>query len=683
MTNSRPVDAMFTRRALVAGGVGAAMFSGLIARLFQLQVLDRERYELAAAENGVKLELAPARRGRILDRFGRPLATHRRAGRVSIVREQAGDVVAVLKQVAQYIDLSQEKQEAIIEETQRQASFRPVIVASELSYEEFATLSLVTPELPGLLVEMAPTRSYPRGRDFAHVLGYVGKANGDYIFNEAFESLSSTRPLALERELASDFARIRFSSSQRAEFYQNHADNSAELRAFEQAYRDVSGLLLHRDMRVGRLGVEARAESYLRGEAGFRRLETNAAGRIIRELPSEDLAPKPGKDLSLTVDADLQKITIDRFGEESGAAVVMDVMSGDILAFVSTPAFDPNDFVNGISQSDYDLLRNNDRSPLYHKAYDGTYPPGSTFKMIVGIAALESGVTTPDERVTCNGQYKFGNNTWHCWRRNGHGPVNLHDAMKGSCDVYFYEMAKRIGIEKIASLAEEFGLGRDWELGLTGGRAGTVPNNAWKRNRTGQPWYRGETLNVGIGQGQLSASPLQLAIMTARIATTGRSVNPRIIGVGPDVEASVPDMRAIDPAIMERVKASMFAVTSEAGGTALASGDLGIDGLRMAGKTGTAQVRRISAAERRSGILGGEELERRLRDHALFVAYAPHDAPKYAISVIVEHGEGGSTKAAPIARDILSAALKMDSARQATYMDASFSGAAESDDGVV
>ena len=683
MTNSRPVDAMFTRRALVAGGVGAAMFSGLIARLFQLQVLDRERYELAAAENGVKLELAPARRGRILDRFGRPLATHRRAGRVSIVREQAGDVVAVLKQVAQYIYLSKEKQEAIIEETQRQASFRPVIVASELSYEEFATLSLVTPELPGLLVEMAPTRSYPRGRDFAHVLGYVGKANGDYIFNEAFESLSSTRPLALERELASDFARIRFSSSQRAEFYQNHADNSAELRAFEQAYRDVSGLLLHRDMRVGRLGVEARAESYLRGEAGFRRLETNAAGRIIRELPSEDLAPKPGKDLSLTVDADLQKITIDRFGEESGAAVVMDVMSGDILAFVSTPAFDPNDFVNGISQSDYDLLRNNDRSPLYHKAYDGTYPPGSTFKMIVGIAALESGVTTPDERVTCNGQYKFGNNTWHCWRRNGHGPVNLHDAMKGSCDVYFYEMAKRIGIEKIASLAEEFGLGRDWELGLTGGRAGTVPNNAWKRNRTGQPWYRGETLNVGIGQGQLSASPLQLAIMTARIATTGRSVNPRIIGVGPDVEASVPDMRAIDPAIMERVKASMFAVTSEAGGTALASGDLGIDGLRMAGKTGTAQVRRISAAERRSGILGGEDLERRLRDHALFVAYAPHDAPKYAISVIVEHGEGGSTKAAPIARDILSAALKMDSARQATYMDASFSGAAESDDGVV
>lgn len=683
MTNSRPVDAMFTRRALVAGGVGAAMFSGLIARLFQLQVLDRERYELAAAENGVKLELAPARRGRILDRFGRPLATHRRAGRVSIVREQAGDVVAVLKQVAQYIDLSKEKQEAIIEETQRQASFRPVIVASELSYEEFATLSLVTPELPGLLVEMAPTRSYPRGRDFAHVLGYVGKANGDYIFNEAFESLSSTRPLALERELASDFARIRFSSSRRAEFYQNHADNSAELRAFEQAYRDVSGLLLHRDMRVGRLGVEARAESYLRGEAGFRRLETNAAGRIIRELPSEDLAPKPGKDLSLTVDADLQKITIDRFGEESGAAVVMDVMSGDILAFVSTPAFDPNDFVNGISQSDYDLLRNNDRSPLYHKAYDGTYPPGSTFKMIVGIAALESGVTTPDERVTCNGQYKFGNNTWHCWRRNGHGPVNLHDAMKGSCDVYFYEMAKRTGIEKIASLAEEFGLGRDWELGLTGGRAGTVPNNAWKRNRTGQPWYRGETLNVGIGQGQLSASPLQLAIMTARIATTGRSVNPRIIGVGPDVEASVPDMRAIDPAIMERVKASMFAVTSEAGGTALASGDLGIDGLRMAGKTGTAQVRRISAAERRSGILGGEELERRLRDHALFVAYAPHDAPKYAISVIVEHGEGGSTKAAPIARDILSAALKMDSARQATYMDASFSGAAESDDGVV
>ncbi|MGB2074444.1 MAG: penicillin-binding protein 2 [Henriciella sp.] len=683
MSNSRPVDAMFTRRALVAGGVGAAMFSGLIARLFQLQVLDRERYELAAAENGVKLELAPPRRGRILDRFGRPLATHRRAGRVYIVREQAGDVGAVLKQVARYIDLSPERQEAIIYETRRQASFRPVIVASELSYEDFATLSLVAPELPGLLVEMAPTRSYPRGRDFAHVLGYVGKANGDYIFNEAYEALSTSRPPALERALASEFARIRLSASRRAEFYESHPADSSDLRAFEQVYRDVSGLLLHRDMRVGRLGVEARAESYLRGEAGFRRLETNAAGRIIRELPSDDLAPKPGKDLSLTVDADLQKITIDRFGEESGAAVVMDVTNGDILAFVSTPAFDPNDFVNGISQSDYDMLRNNDRSPLYHKAYDGTYPPGSTFKMIVGIAALESGVTTPEERVTCNGRYRFGNNTWHCWRPKGHGPVNLHDAMKGSCDVYFYEMAKRIGIEKIASLAEEFGLGRDWELGLTGGRAGTVPNDAWKRERTGEPWYQGETLNVGIGQGQLSASPLQLAIMTARIATMGRSVNPRIIGLGPEVEASVPEMKAVDPAIMNRIRDSMFAVTSEPGGTALASGELHVDGLRMAGKTGTAQVRRISEAERRSGILGGEDLERRLRDHALFVAYAPHDAPKYAISVVVEHGEGGSTTAAPIARDILSAALAMDSARQANYMAASHSGDTEPDSGTV
>ncbi len=624
MSGPRPIDAMFSRRAVVAAAGGGALFSGLIARLFQLQIMDGERYRAVAKENGVRLDLAPPLRGNILDRFGHPLAAHRQAGRISIVREQAGDVAGVLREVARHIDLPQARQERIIEKARRQAAFQPVIVASELSYEDFARMSLRAPELPGILVEMAATRSYPRGRDFAHVLGYVAKASQQ------------------------DLQRL------------SKGAGKDEANAIRRLFR-------HPDMRTGRSGVERAAEAWLRGEAGFRKVESNAAGRIIREIDAPELAPKPGRDLHLTVDAELQRFAIDRFGEESGAAVVMDIASGDILAFVSTPAFDPNDFVNGITQSDYDLLRFNDRSPLYHKAYDGTYPPGSTFKMVVASAALEAGVMHPNERVYCPGHYRFGNNTWHCWKKRGHGSVNMHQAIKGSCDVYFYELARRTGIDNIASMARRFGFGQRWDLGLTGGRSGIVPDDAWKRENRGEPWYEGETLNVGIGQGQVSSSPLQLAVMSARIAAEGRIITPRIIGNGPRPEADIPLDAPLDTAIMQRMKAGMFGVTSEGGGTAYRSGDLGLGGPRLAGKTGTSQVRRISREERASGIRKGEDIERKLRDHALFVAYAPADDPKYAISVIVEHGEGGSKTAAPIARDIVAEAIRRDSRRTPVY----------------
>jgi penicillin-binding protein 2 len=363
----------------------------------------------------------------------------------------------------------------------------------------------------------------------------------------------------------------------------------------------------------------------------------------------------------------LQRFAIDRFGEESGAAVVLDIETGDILAFVSTPAFDPNDFVNGISQTDYDVLRGNDRSPLYHKAYDGTYPPGSTFKMVVAAAALEAGIS-PNDTVYCNQTYRFGNRTWHCWKRGGHGTRNMHTGIKGSCDVYFYEIARRTGVQAIADMSRRFGFGQRWELGMMGGRSGVVPDDAWKREARGERWYEGETLNYGIGQGYLSASPLQLALMSARIAAEGRIIEPRVIGDGPVVTGTgIPDDTPLDPEIMRRMKAGMFGVTSEAGGTARSSGDLGLGGPRLAGKTGTAQVRRISTAERASGVLKGDQLARKLRDHALFVAYAPADDPKYAISVIVEHAGGGSRNAAPVARDILAEALRRDSRAKPAY----------------
>ncbi|MEL7480854.1 MAG: penicillin-binding protein 2 [Pseudomonadota bacterium] len=625
MSRPRDLGFEFSRRTLMAAAAGGAIWTGLLARLFQLQVLESDRYVSLAAENRVRLDLAPPPRGRILDRFGIELASHRVAGRVTLTPERTENVRTTLSRIADLIELSDPVQTRILRDIGRQPRFVPTIIANELTFEDFARMQIHAASLPGVDVEMASTRSYPRGRDFAHVLGYVARAS--------------------ERDL------------------QRLTDGkTVNEREF------IRRLFKHPDMRTGRSGIEFRAEGWLRGDAGSRRVVTNAAGRIIEELPSDDLAPIPGKDVRITIDAELQRFAIERFADESGAAVVMDIDSGDILAFVSTPAYDPNDFVNGISQADYDLLRANDRSPLYHKAYDGLYPPGSTFKMVTAAAALATGAVAPERRVNCPGHYRFGNRTWHCWKPGGHGSVDMHAAIKGSCDTYFYEIARLTGISEIADMARKFGFGHRWELGITGGREGVVPDDPWKRETLNERWYEGETLNVGIGQGYLNASPLQLAVMTARIAAEGRIIVPNLIVDGPKPETPTGASEPLDADIMRRMKAGMFGVTSEYGGTARSSGDLGLGGPRLAGKTGTAQVRRITEAERRSGVLKGEALDRKLRDHALFVAYAPADNPKYAIGVVVEHGEGGSSAAAPVARDIIAHAIRTESGRAPTRL---------------
>jgi penicillin-binding protein 2 len=621
-------DYEFSRRMMLGAGLGGLVWAGLVARLFQLQVLEREKYSQLAEQNHVKFEPAPPLRGTIYDRFGNPLASHRRAGRVSILPEQVDNLPALLARLSSLIDIPDEKIVKLATEIENKrrsrAGFQPVIVAQELTFEDFSRLNVYAPEMNGLKVEMAQTRSYPRGRDFAHVLGYVARASGDDI---------KRMTEAMDGDEAAEFAKM----------------------------------FRHPDMRTGRQGMERYAEEWLRGKLGYHTFVTNAHGRAIEQIPDERVAPKPGKDLYLTVDADLQKVAIERFEGESGAAVVVDIASGDVLAIVSTPAFDPNDFVNGISSKDYAALRDNDRSPLYPRAHGGVYPPGSTFKMITAVAALEAGVMTPEDRVRCTGYYYFGNRAWACWKRGGHGTVDLHNAIKQSCDCYFYEAARRAGVDKIAEVARRFGFDREWVLGMTGARAGLIPDKAWKERARGEKWMDGETLNVGIGQGQVGTTPVQLAVMTARIAAEGAKFKPRLIGLGPEVKEDSEVSGAIDRELMKLMKAGMFGVTSEPNGTALRSGDLGLGGPRLAGKTGTAQVRRITAAERARGIRKGSEIERELRDHALFVAYAPADNPKYAISVIVEHGEGGSRTAAPVARDILAHALKTDSGREPIY----------------
>ena len=627
---NRNADEMFDRRMFMAAGVGGVIWATLAARFFQLQFLEAERYQGLAEANHVKLVMAPPERGQILDRFGRPLASQRQAGRVSVIPEQMSDPEAVLNRISNLIDLPDARRLRLIEEIRnarrRNSAFLPVIVAQELTFEEFSRMQVHAVEMEGVDVQMASTRSYPRGRDFGHVLGYVARASGE----------------DLER-LTADLA-------------------PEDVRTYQEMFR-------HPDMRTGRQGMERFAEDWLRGRPGRRRVVANAHGRPLWELEQDPKqAAVPGKDLYITIDAELQRVAIDRFEGESGAAVVVDIENGDVLAMVSTPAFDPNGFVNGISGADYALLRDDPRAPLYPRAHGGVYPPGSTFKMVVATAALEAGVIKPEDRIRCPGHYRFGNRTWHCWKRPGHGAMNMHDAIKQSCDVYFYEIARRAGVEKIAEVSRKFGFGHTWVLGMTGARGGLVPDPEWKQKARGEPWFEGETLNFGIGQGQLGTTPLQLALMTARIAATGAPIRPRMIGVGPVDEDDALLDAPLDREIMERMKAGMYGVTSEGGGTAYRSGDLGLGGPRLAGKTGTAQVRRITAEERaRGAVRGGDDIARELRDHALFVAYAPADNPKYAISVIVEHGEGGSRTAAPVARDILAAAIRMESGRTPEY----------------
>ncbi|MEM0985824.1 MAG: penicillin-binding protein 2 [Pseudomonadota bacterium] len=668
MADRRPLD-IFQSRRNVLFGAGALVWTGLLGRLAQLQLIDGEALREKAADNEVRFDLAPPTRGRILDRFGFPLADHRQAGRVAIIREQAGDMEAVLAEIAKTVDLSPERQAAIIRRSRAQPAFLQTEVARELTYEEFARLSVHAAQLPGIVVEIGDTRSYTRGRDFAHVLGYVARASQKDINALTLERLDLT---AAERRLLSEieYGEWDHHTAIGRAIIGDKTDIRRNLLAtkWSDVASEVNRLYKHPDMRTGRSGVEATCNSWLTGTRGSRAVVTNAAGRIIERVPDADRPPVAGRDVALTIDSELQRAAINRFGDETGACVVMDIENGDILSLVSTPAFDPNDFVNGISHANYDVLRNNPDAPLYHKAFDGVYPPGSTFKMVVAAAAMEAGVISPRERIWCNGRYRLGSRTWSCWKPEGHGAVNMHDGIKKSCDVYFYEIARRTGVDKIADVARRFGFGRSWgHLGLTGGARGVVPDPAWKEANRGEPWQQGETLNYGIGQGFLNTTPLQLALMTAQLARNGRPLAPQMLGIGPGFSIDTNGQGALDEEIISLMRDGMFGVTSEAGGTALRSGDLGLGGVRMAGKTGTAQVRYISQAERRRGVIKNEDLERRLRDHALFVGYAPHDDPKLAISVIIEHGGSGSRAAGPVARDVMAEALRLDSRRDPAW----------------
>ncbi len=588
-----------SRRALLLG-VSQLGFAGVLAaRMRYLQVDEADQFRLLADENRINIRLLPPVRGLIYDRNGVPLAVNEQNYRVTIVKEDAGDVDAVIERLSKLISFDPEELEKSRKEIDERSPFVPVTLADRLSWKQVAEVAVNAPALPGVTPEVGLTRYYPWDTDFAHIVGYVGPVS-DY-----------------------------------------------DLKRLE----DPDPVLQIPRFQIGKSGIEAKLEKSLRGKAGIKRIEVNAIGRVIRELDRKESTP--GANIQVTIDSALQNYVQERLKGESAAAVVIDTQTGDLLAVGSSPAFDPNKFVTGISVPDYKALLDNERRPLANKAVQGTYPPGSTFKMVTALAALEAGVVTPEETVLCKGFIEVGGRRFHCWKRAGHGQMDLHNSIRQSCDVYYYEMAQRAGIEKITAMANRLGLGQHFPIPMSAVAEGLTPTKDWKRRKKGADWVIGDSLNSAIGQGFVLASPLQLAVMSARLAS-GRSVTPRLIKSmnGQETPLGAGEPLGLNENHLRQIRKAMFDVSNSKRGTAFRA-RIVEDGFRLAGKTGTSQVRNITKAERARGVIRNRDLPWKRRDHALFVSFAPFDNPRIAVSVVVEHGGGGSTVAAPIARDIV------------------------------
>jgi len=590
----------FSRRALLLGGVQLGLMGVLAGRMYQLQVLEADRYKLLAEDNRINMQLVAPERGEILDRTGLPLAVNQRNYQAVLVPEQAGDLDLALQRFARFVQLSEGEIERIRREVGRQRGFLPVTLRENLSWDQVAQLEVNAPDLPGLSIQVGQTRRYPLTDVTAHVVGYVGAPS--------------------ERDLTGD------------------------------------PLLALPGFRIGKAGVEKTYDEALRGSAGTRQFEINAYGRPIQELSRVD--GRPGRQLVLSLDSGLQAYVQTRLaGELAASAVVLDADTGEVLALGSVPSFDPMPFSTGLSAEDWQLLVTNPYHPLTNKTTGGVYAPGSTFKIVSALAALAGGIS-PRQTFFCPGYVTLGNQRFHCWSRYGHGHVNLPGAIQHSCDVYFYEVAKKIGVDHIAEMGRRLGLGEPTGIDLPSELGGLLPTRAWKEARYGESWQVGESLIAAIGQGYVLATPLQLAVMTARTVNGGRAVVPHLAKAFREHDGRLVPFRFEAPPMgipaehLEVVMSGMDAVTNNPAGTAYRA-RIALPGLEMGGKTGTSQVRRISAAERAAGIVRNEQLPWNRRDHALFVGYAPVSRPRYVCSVIVDHGGGGSAVAAPIARDIL------------------------------
>jgi penicillin-binding protein 2 len=565
----------FSRRAMVVGGLQGLIGATLIGRMAWISVAENEKYTLLSESNRVNLTLIPPRRGWIIDRNGRPLANNRTDFRVDLIPQRLVDADETVRQLAYLLKLEPDDVERIREELEKSAGFRPVQVADKLTYDQYAAISVRLPDLPGVAPSQGFSRNYPGGASVGHLLGYVGAAT--------------------------------------AEDY--------------KARRDP--LLITPGFKVGKDGLEKAFDRPLTGKPGAKRVEVTARGKIMRELTTRPDAP--GRSIKLTIDAGLQEFAGRRLATQSGSVVVVDCRNGDVLALASMPSFDPNSFSDGISHLEYEMLSKDDHVPLRNKTLQGLYPPGSTVKPMVALALLEAGIS-PTETVTCGGAIRVGNTLFHCHKRRGHGPLNMRGAIAQSCDIYFYQMAQRIGMVRIASMARRVGMGQKFDLPFPSQSYGTVPDPAWKERKYKQKWQVYDTVNATIGQGYMLINPLQMAVMAARLAT-GQQLMPNFLFGAPH---AAPQPVGVSEEHLVVIRDAMNAVVN-GGGTGAAARS-SIPGVMIAGKTGTAQVRRITMTERAGGVRGNAGLPFKLRDHALFQGFAPFDNPRYAIACIIEHG---------------------------------------------
>jgi len=572
----------------------------LILSLTKLQVLEHQHFTTLSQDNRVKVQPLPPTRGLIYDRNGTILAQNVSTHSLEITPERVPDLEQTLEQLGKIIIITEKDRKRFDRLRRQQRRFDSIPIRVHLEEEEVARFAVNRHRFPGVDIQAKLLRGYPLGEKTAHVLGYVGRIN--------------------EKEL-------------------KEIDNSA-----------YSGTT-----HIGKTGVEKTYEEVLHGTVGLQQVEVNALGRVIRVLQSQ--APVPGQDLHLSLDAGLQEVAVTAFGDYTGAAVAIDPQTGELLALVSNPGFDPNLFVEGITYSDYQALQESEDKPLFNRALKGQYPPGSTVKPFIGLAGLETGTVGPEQKKYCPGFYRLPGHKhrYRDWKKQGHGPMNLRDAITQSCDVYFYDLAYQLGIDRLHDSLSEFGFGTRTGVDIAGERGGLMPSREWKRRSRNQPWYPGETLITGIGQGYFLTTPLQLAHATATLAAGGLRITPRVVRSLRAVDQEEPTplepvpsslLTQQDPTNWDRVVEAMVQVIEGDRGTAkrIRNGNY-----RIAGKTGTAQVFTVKQDEK----YDEEEVDEKLRDHALFIAFAPVEAPRIAVAVIVENGGHGGSVAAPIAGSIM------------------------------
>jgi penicillin-binding protein 2 len=600
-------QASFHRRAFLLGGITGAGLLALGGRLVQLQLLEADKYKVLSEHNQFEFRLSPPPRGLILDRSGVVVASNRPAFRLIVAADEDVDVDQLLVNLAQLVPMDDARRARLASDIANAPRRAPVAVVEDMTWEEFSRVNVRAPELPGVTADMGEVRVYPFGGAFTHVVGYVAKVNASDI--------TKTGP-------------------------------------------NADPILLNPGFRIGRQGIEKSYDLPLRGKPGAKKVEVDVKGRVVREDPGGDLPSTPGAPIRLTLDADIQNRAIEVFGDDSGAAVMLDCRTGDVLCLASAPSFDANRFVKGLTGPEYKALSEYDRKPLFNKALTANYPPGSTFKTMVALAALEAGVS-PDRTYVCNKAWAWGGRLWHC--DHAHGVQNMHNAIKSSCDIFFYQTALSVGPNRIAAVARKFGLGGTFDIGIPGQKQGIIPDTAYKRRYFPHDpvWHPGETPSMGIGQGYVSVNALQLAVMVSRLANGSKAINPRLVhSIGDDLQppGTAGGDLPFQKENLQFVREAMASVANDAGGTAYKAMQVGLGPIKLAGKTGTAQTHSYGGGRGEHGAQGAWIL----RDHAWFICFAPYDDPRYAMSVLVEHGGFGADAAAPKAAELMRVALLKD-----------------------